>query len=187
MVWEAVGELLPVAVVIVCNPFAIIAVVILLAGQRVVLAVGYLVGWTIGLAALTAAVVMLSTGLDADEDPTWLSVLRLAVGNRVVVVGVRTWTRRPRGADERETPKRMAELKTATVARALLIGLLLATVSIRNTSRSIATNATFISQVHPSLGGSIVAGAILVIIGASSVAGCVLLAVAGGRTGGNQH
>ena len=76
----------------------------------------------------------------------------------------------------------MAELKTATVARALLIGLLLATVNPKHIAL-IATNATFISQVHPSLGGSIVAGAILVIIGASSVAGCVLLAVAGGRTG----
>lgn len=182
MVWEAVGELLPAAVVIACNPIAIIAVVVLLAGDRVTPGVGYLAGWTIGLAAATAVVVTLSTGLDVDEDPTWLSVLRLVVGVALVVAGVRTRTRRPRSPEERETPKWMAGLEAATAARAFMIGLLLATVNPKNIAL-IATNATFISQVHPSLGGSIVAGAVLVVIGASSVAGCVLLAVAGGRSG----
>jgi threonine/homoserine/homoserine lactone efflux protein len=182
MLWEAVGELLPAAVVIACNPVAIIIVVVLLADERVARAAGFLAGWTIGLAVVTAAVVTLSTGLDADEDPTWLSALRLVVGILLVVAGVRGWMRRPRRPDERETPKWMAGLEAATSARAFGIGLLLAAVNPKNIAL-IATNATFISQVHPSVGGSIVAGAILVVIGASSVAGCVLLAVGGGQSG----
>jgi threonine/homoserine/homoserine lactone efflux protein len=182
MLWEAVGELLPAAVVIACNPIAIVIVVVLLADERVARAASFLAGWTIGLAAVTAVVVALSTGLDADEDPTWLSVLRLVAGIVLVVAGVRGWKRRPRSADERKTPKWMAGLEAATAARAFVIGLLLVTVNPKNIAL-IATNATFISQVHPSLGSSIVAGAVLVVIGASSVAGCVLLAVTGGPSG----
>ena len=146
------------------------------------LAPGSRVSSPIGLAAVTAVVVTFSAGLDADEDPTWLSVLRLVVGSALVVAGVRTWTRRPRSPGERKTPKWMAGLEAATGPGAFVIGLLLVTVNPKNIAL-IATNATFISQIHPSLAGSIVAGAVLVFIGASSVAGCVLLAVAGGRAG----
>ena len=44
-------------------------------------------------------------------------------------------------------------------------------------------SASFISQVHPSVAGSIVAGAILVVIGSSGIAACVLLATVGGPAG----
>lgn len=183
VVWEAVGELLPAAAVIAGNPFAIIVVVVLLAGgERLAPAVGYLAGWALGLGVLTAVVVALSSALDADEDPMWLSVLRLVVGLVLIVVGVRTWTRRTRDPDEKEPPKWMAGLESAGTPRAFGIGLVLATANPKHIAL-IATNATFISQIHPSLGGSILAGAVLVAIGASTIAACVLLAAVGGRTG----
>lgn len=183
MVWEAVGELLPAAAVIAGNPFAIIVVVVLLAsGERLAPAVCYLAGWTFGLGALTVVVVALSSAMNADEDPTWLSLLRLIVGVALIVVGVRTWTNRSRDPDERKSPRWMAGLESAGWARAFGIALLLATANPKHIAL-IATNATFISQVHPSLGGSIVAGVILVVIGASSIGACVLLAVVGGQTG----
>ena len=82
MVWEAVGELLPAAAVIAGNPFAVIVVVMLLAGRGVGPAVAYLGGWVLGLGALTAVVVVIAGALEADEDPSWLSWLRLVLGVR---------------------------------------------------------------------------------------------------------
>jgi threonine/homoserine/homoserine lactone efflux protein len=182
VVWEAVGELLPAAAVIAGNPFVIMVAVVLLAGGKMAPGLGYLAGWVLGLSALTAIVVARASALDADEDPAWLSVLRLVVGVVLIVAGVRAWVRRPRRPEDRKSPRWMAGLESAGFARSFGIGALLAAANPKHIAL-VSTNASFISQVHPSLAGSILAGAVLVAIGASSIAACVLLRVFGGATG----
>ena len=182
MIWEAIGELLPAAAVIAGNPFVIVVAVVLLAREQLAPALGYLGGWVLGLSALTAIVVALASALDADDDPTWLSVVRLVVGLVLIVAGVRAWMRRPRRPEDRKSPRWMAGLESAGFARSFGIGALLATANPKHIAL-VSTNASFISQVHPSVAGSILAGAVLVAIGASSIAACLLLRVLGGATG----
>jgi threonine/homoserine/homoserine lactone efflux protein len=182
MVWEAVGELLPAAAVIAANPFAVVVVVMLLAGPGVGPAVAYSGGWMLGLGALTAVVVVIAGALEVDEDPSWLSWLRLVLGVALIVVGVRAWTQRPRSPDERKAPRWMAGLESTGAAGAFGIGLLVAAANPKHIAL-VTTNASFISQVHPSVASSIIAGAILVVIGSSGIAACVLLATVGGPAG----
>lgn len=182
VIWEAIGELLPAAAVIAGNPFAIIVVVVLLGGGKVMSANAFLGGWVLGLSILTGLVVALSSALDADDDPTWLSVLRLVVGVLLVAVGVRKVARRPRSAEEREPPAWMAKVESAGPARAFGSGVVLAAVNPKHVAL-ISTNASFIAQAHPSTAGTILASAVLVVLGASGVAVCVLLATFGGQVG----
>jgi len=67
----------------------------------------FALGWIVGLAALGAIVLSISSGAgasDGGEPATWASVLKLVLGALLLLVGVKQWRGRPREQVEATTP-----------------------------------------------------------------------------------
>jgi len=98
---EAIGQVLPLAVVAALSPFPIIAVVLMLATPRArTNGPAFLLGWIVGITAVGTIVLLVSSGVDATDDDrqaTWVSLLELALGLLLVALAVKQWRGRPRG------------------------------------------------------------------------------------------
>jgi threonine/homoserine/homoserine lactone efflux protein len=121
-------ELIPLALVIAVSPLSIIPAVLVLhspwprpAGS------GYLLGWMVSLAVLTAIFVAVSGLLGSiDKAPRWASWLRIVVGAALIVFGIFRWLTRHRSA---HSPAWMRQLTAASPAKAVGIAALLAAVN----------------------------------------------------------
>jgi threonine/homoserine/homoserine lactone efflux protein len=120
-------ELIPLAMVITLSPLSIIPAVLVVQSPRPrPAALTYLLGWVIGLAALTAVFVEVS-GLigPLDKPPSWASWLRIVVGAALIVFGVFRWVRR----GSAHMPGWMRQLTNVTQRRAGVLGVALAVVN----------------------------------------------------------
>lgn len=110
-------ELIPLALVVALSPLSIIpAMLVLQTPQPRPTGLTFLVGWLIGLAALTAIFLEVSDLLgNFDKPPPWASWLRIGVGAALIVFGVYRWLMRKRSA---HTPGWMQSLGKLTPARA---------------------------------------------------------------------
>ena len=90
-------QTIPLALVVALSPLSIIPAVLVLHTPRPRQAgVAFLVGWLIGLTALTAIFVEVSSlagGLGA-KPPGWASWLRIVVGAALIVFGIYKWLTR---------------------------------------------------------------------------------------------
>jgi threonine/homoserine/homoserine lactone efflux protein len=120
-------ELIPLAMVITLSPLSIIPAVLVVQTPRPrPAALMYLLGWVIGLAALTAVFVEVS-GLigPLDKPPPWASWLRIVVGAALIVFGVFRWF----GRRSAHMPGWMRQLTSVTPVRAGVLGVALAVVN----------------------------------------------------------
>ncbi|HJT95053.1 MAG TPA: GAP family protein [Mycobacterium sp.] len=119
--WGSVlTELIPLALVVALSPLSIIPAVLVLHTPRPRPAgLAFLAGWLIGLAALTALFLTVSSLLGGlgDKPPGWASWLRIVVGCALIVFGAYRWFTRKRAA---HTPKWMQSLSKVTPPRAAL-------------------------------------------------------------------
>jgi sulfite exporter TauE/SafE len=117
--WGSVlTELIPLALVVALSPLSIIPAVLVLHSPRPRPAgLAFLAGWLIGLTALTAIFVEVSSLLGGlhDKPPNWASWLRIIIGGALIVFGVYRWLARKRSA---HTPKWMQSLGKLTPVRA---------------------------------------------------------------------
>ena len=99
---EAIGQVLSLGVGVALSPVPIIAVVLMLATPRGrANGPAFIAGWLIGLSVVGAIVLVVSSGADASEsgEPArWVGVLKLVIGVLLLLVAVRQWRGRPRGA-----------------------------------------------------------------------------------------
>lgn len=182
MLLTAIGASLPAAVAIALSPFPIVGVVLILAtarGRRNGLL--FAVGWVVGLTAVTALVVVLFGGAD-DPDSASSAIAdwgRVVGGAALIVLGVRTWWRRPRDASEDAVPGWMASLDGASAGRALVLGLLL---SGANPKNAVLAAAAATSIVEAGVHGAdlLVAVAVFVLVGSCTVLGAVAASMIGG-------
>jgi threonine/homoserine/homoserine lactone efflux protein len=121
-------ELIPLALVVAISPLSIIPAVLVLHTPRPKpTSLAYLAGWIVGLAALTAIFVEVSSLLGGlDKTPAWASWLRIVVGIALLVFGVFRWLTRKRSA---HTPAWMGKITGATPARAAVIAAVLVVVN----------------------------------------------------------
>ncbi|MEB3031154.1 GAP family protein [[Mycobacterium] nativiensis] len=123
--WSA---LIPLALVVALSPITVIpAVLVLQAAHPRSTGLTFLIGWLLGLAALTAAFVAgsgLLGGLNRTP-PTWASWLRIAVGAALIGFGFYRWTTRH---GHREMPGWMRSFTSMTPLRAGLTAAALAVV-----------------------------------------------------------
>jgi threonine/homoserine/homoserine lactone efflux protein len=121
---EVIAEVLPLALGIAASPFPIIPVILLLFTARPLAAGGaFLAGWAAGIAAATAAFVLLASLVEAfDEPPAWASWARIVLGAALLGLGAREWAGRH---GREEPPAWMRSLEDATPATAGRLGLLL--------------------------------------------------------------
>jgi threonine/homoserine/homoserine lactone efflux protein len=113
-------ELIPLALVIALSPFSIIpAVLVLHTARPRPTSLAFLAGWLLGLAALTAIFVEISSlaGGLREKPPSWASWLRIVVGALLIVFGLYRWFTRKRSA---HTPGWMQSMSKVTPLRAVL-------------------------------------------------------------------
>ena len=118
--WGSVlTELIPLALVVALSPLSIIPAVLVLHTPRPrPTGLAFLAGWLVGLAALTAIFVEVSSlaGGLRDKPPSWASWLRIVVGAALVVFGLYRWFTRKRSA---HTPRWMQSMSKLTPPRAV--------------------------------------------------------------------
>jgi threonine/homoserine/homoserine lactone efflux protein len=120
----ALGQLIPLALVVALSPLTIIpAIVLVLQSDRARAAgLAFLSGWLLGLAATTAVFVQLPRLLDGlnRPAPTWAAWVRIAVGIALVAFGVWRWLTRHRTTKQ---PTWLNRLTRMTPVGAATVGL----------------------------------------------------------------
>ncbi|MFI0960733.1 GAP family protein [Streptomyces sp. NPDC021080] len=183
MLSQAMGAMLPAALAIALSPFPLIGIVLILSGahgRRNGLL--FAAGWITGLAITATLVAVLFGGAD-DPDSTSSAIAdwgRVAAGTAFVVLGVRTWWKRPRSGEQAAPPGWMASLDDATAGRALLLGALLSGANPKNLVLT-ASAATSIAEAGAHDVGLIAAVTVFVLIASCTVLGAVAVHLAGGR------
>ncbi len=117
-------ENLALALGIALSPFAVIPAILLLFTEQPRRTSGaFLVGWLLGVAAVTGLGILLADVLDAvGTDAAWPSWARLVLGFVLIVLGLRPLWLKP---EAKELPRWMSGLQTADAKRALILGLIL--------------------------------------------------------------
>jgi hypothetical protein len=172
--------MVPLGLVIALSPITVIpAVLVLQAPRRRPSSLAFLVGWLLGLAALTALSVAASGmlgGLDKTP-PRWASWLRLVLGSGLILLGAYRWLARHRHT---ESPAWMRSFATITPARAGVTGAVLVLVRPDVLVFCVAAGLA-IGASGLDVGDAWLAAAFFVVVAASSVAVPILAYVAVGR------
>lgn len=130
---KAIGQGLPFGVAIALSPIAIIAVALMLTTPRgSANAKAFLVGWVTGMAGVGAIVLLLASDADASSrgnPATWVSILKIALGGLLLLVGLKQWRGRGAARDEPRLPAWMETIDKFTVIKSTGVGLFLAAVN----------------------------------------------------------
>ncbi len=118
--WAAVGQLIPLALVVALSPLTIIpAIVLVLQSDRArATGLAFLSGWLLGLATTTAVFVQLPRLLDGlnRPAPTWAAWVRIAVGAALLGFGVWRWLTPHRATKQPAWLNRLTKMTPAGAA-----------------------------------------------------------------------
>jgi threonine/homoserine/homoserine lactone efflux protein len=169
---QAIGDVLPLAVVAALSPFPIIAVVLMLATPRArTNGPAFVLGWIAGFTVVGTIVLLVSSGVDAADDDgqaTWVSLLELALGLLLVALAVKQWRGRPRGETPAELPKWMRSIDDFRPPKAAATGVLLSAVNPKNLVLTVAAGAS-IAATGIDAGEQAIALAIFIAVGTLGV------------------
>lgn len=130
MAGSELTELVPLALVIALSPVSVIPAVLVLHSPRPRPAgLAFMVGWLVGIAALTAIFLTVSGlvgGLGHHKPPVWASWLRIVVGSLLLAFGIYRWLTRNRPG---HTPGWITGLSKVTPPRAAVTGVVLTVVN----------------------------------------------------------
>lgn len=174
MVGEAIGGLLPSALAVALSPIPIVAVVLVL-GSPGARAAGsaFAVGWILGLAALSAIVVLvLGSGVEEGTE-TGIEWLKVAVGVVFFAMAAKKWRARPRAGESQEMPKWMDSIAQVTPSRAVALGAALSGANPKNLALTLTASAS-IAEAGLDPDGATLAVLVYVAIGSCTVASAVL-------------
>jgi threonine/homoserine/homoserine lactone efflux protein len=172
-VTDALGDVLPAALAVALSPVPVIAMTLVLTGARPRNGGWFALGWVLGLAALTAAVVLV-VGAAASGEPD-LTDDGVAWGTLVIGVGllalaVRTWRHRSTGDAATEGPSWMDGLDDVPAGRAVALGVGLSALNPKNVALVLAAGST-IATAGLSATGRAATTAVFVLLGSASVLG----------------
>jgi threonine/homoserine/homoserine lactone efflux protein len=122
-------ELIPLALVVALSPLSIIpAVLVLHTARPRPTGLAFLLGWVVGLAALTAAFIEISglLGGMGGKPPGWASWLRIVVGVALIAFGLFRWLTRNSKPHQMPGTRHITE---AGPGKALVVGALLTVVN----------------------------------------------------------
>jgi threonine/homoserine/homoserine lactone efflux protein len=142
---EAIGQALPLAVVVALSPVPIIAVVLMLGTPRArANGPAFLLGWAVGLAVVGTIVLVVAGAAGASEDAepaTWVEVLKIVLGVMLVLLAVKQWRTRPRRGAEGELPTWMRKVDEFTPGRSVAVAVALSAVNPKNLVLIVAAGA----------------------------------------------
>lgn len=124
------AELVPLALVIALSPLSVIPGILMLHTPRPrPTSLAFLAGWTLGIAAITAAFVGasdLAGGLD--EAPPWAAGVRVLIGVALIGLGLYRWFTRNRS---QHAPKWMTAMTSAGPGRAFVTAVVLTVANLK--------------------------------------------------------
>lgn len=185
---EAIGDILPFAVVVGISPIPIIAEVLLLFSAKPrPNGAAFVVGFVVGLAAVATAMLVIAGTQDlADPESTASSgsaTLRIVLGLVLIGAGVRRLRNRPTPGGDDDMPKWMAGIESFEPPKAFTVGLAVGGVNPKNLAMSLAA---VLSIASLGLSGAEEASvlAVYVLIGSIGVLAPLVAALAlGDRSG----
>lgn len=177
--WSAVlTGLVPLGLVVALSPITIIPAVLVLEAPRPrPSGIAFLVGWLLGLAALTALCVGASGllgGLDRSPPP-WASWLRVVLGSGLIVFGIFRWLTRHGRSDSPAWMRRFATISPPRAASTAAALVLRPDVLFICVPAGLAIGASGLGAA-----GDWIAAAFFVAVAASTVAAPILAYVAAG-------
>jgi threonine/homoserine/homoserine lactone efflux protein len=164
---DAIGQILPFAVVVALSPIPIIGVVLMLGTPRARSnGPAFILGWLLGLTVVGAIVLAVASGANASESgepASWVGVLKLVLGAVLLLLAVKQWRGRPRGDANAALPGWMRTIDHFTPGRALAMGVALSAINPKNLVLTIGAT-TAIAQTGISTGDKAIALAVFVLI-----------------------
>jgi hypothetical protein len=124
-------ELIPLALVVALSPLSIIPAILVLHTPRPKpTGLAFLVGWVLGLAALTGVFLQLSSlvGGIGTKPPSWASWLRIVVGVALIIFGGYRWATRKKSE---HMPGWMTRMSTLTPTKAGVTAVVLTVVNVK--------------------------------------------------------
>ncbi len=169
---DALGQILPMAIVVALSPMPIIAVVLMLVSAKArVNGPMFIVGWLLGM-AIVGAIVLVAAGPQASDegDPaTWVAYVEMALGVLVLLLAVKQWRARPAEGVEPEMPKWMAAVDSFTPLKSAGVAAFFGGVNPKNLLLILAATST-IAQTGISGGEQAVVYGVFCLIGTLGVA-----------------
>lgn len=171
----ALGDLLPSAAAVALSPFPIIAIVVVLSAPHARRnGLAFMVGWLVGLTALSVVVVALAGGAVAKgEGSDALAWVRVLGALALFGVAAKKWRSRPVGDEEPVVPGWMASLDDLSARKAVGIGVALAGANPKNIALTVAA-VTAVGDLGSSDRERGLAIATYVALGSATVVGAVL-------------
>jgi hypothetical protein len=174
------GALLPLAIAVTISPLPIVAEILLLFTKRPTANAGtYLVGFTVGVAAVLAVLVLVANAIDLTESgqAKGAGTLQLVLGVGLLVAAVRRFRTRPKPGEVVEPPKWMQGIAGFTPAKSLGVGVVVGAANPKNIVVGVAAAAT-IATAGLSGPQSVVAVVVYVVIAILGVAAPLVVTVA---------
>ena len=130
------GETLPLAIGIAISPVPIIAAILmLLSPQAKRTSPAFLIGWVVGVLAVTSIFVLLGGAIDSTEDgdsKPIQGVIKLLLGAILIALAVKQFRGRPKPGEPAKLPNWMNAINSMPPAKTLGLGALLAGVNPKN-------------------------------------------------------
>ncbi len=181
----ALGDLLPLALVIALSPIPIVACILMLFSPRGrVNGPAFLLGWVVGVTAVTLAVGFLAGAAgDSDDgaggvDPR--DVITFALGGLMLFLAVKQWRGRPAPGEDVPLPAWMRSIDTVGPGRALGLGVLLSAVNPKNLTMAVAAGVAM-SEAVDAGADRLVLEVVFVLIASASVLALVVYDLVGGE------
>lgn len=170
---EVIGDLLPLAVGVAISPIPIIAAILMLLSKRAAqTSTGFLLGWLVGIVAVTVIVLVLvgQAGDTSGGKPSTLSsIIKIALGALLVLMAGKQWHGRPKEGETGTMPKWMSAIDSFTFVKAAGLGVVLSAVNPKNLIMCVGAGTT-IGAAHLPVGQVAVAVVVFTVIAASTVA-----------------
>jgi threonine/homoserine/homoserine lactone efflux protein len=180
---DVIGDILPLAIGIAISPVPIIAVILMLFSRRArTNGPAFLIGWILGVAAVTVIVLLVANagdvGTDSDASDT-ASGVKLVLGLLLVVLALRQWRGRPAPGEVAAMPKWMSAIDAFTPVKAFATAIVLSAVNPKNLVLAVGAGAA-ISRGNLSGSEDAVAVVVFVALASSSIAIAVFAYLLGG-------
>jgi hypothetical protein len=129
------GDLLPLSVGAALSPLPIAALVLMLMSNKArVNSVLFLIGWIVGLAALVFVMSIIVGDTTNASGPGWIvRLIQGILGVALIFFACNQWKKRAKTGEIPKTPKWMSTIEFFSPMKSLGLGLLLATVNLKNT------------------------------------------------------
>ncbi len=157
---STLAQLIPLAIGVLASPLPIMAVVLLLLGERArATGSAFVVGWIIGLVSvgLVGILILNETSVFGSQGSgPVVRLLKGLLGSALLVLAVLQWKQRPQPGEQAELPKWMAALASFSPSKSFGLGWTLAAIKPKNLVLALAA-ATIITESGMEIGSELIA------------------------------